>query len=233
MINICLFCKKEFIDRRKQFCSLVCRRNNIKIKLSCAFCKKEYYKIPSRKRERYCSYKCGRDSTTGIYSVRSFWLKATAEEKMDAIKKSFEEKVIKKDGCWGWSGGLFEDNYAVIRIFRKTEKAHRASWLIHNGEIPKDLWVLHKCDVRSCSNPDHLFLGTAQDNITDMMNKKRNKQVFGQSHGQSKFTENQVIEIRQLLNNNITTIKEVANKYKVAYSTISNIKLNKSWKHLV
>ncbi len=50
---------------------------------------------------------------------------------------------------------------------------HRFVWTEHNGPIPKGMCVCHHCDEPACINPDHLFLGTHQDNMQDMINKKR------------------------------------------------------------
>jgi hypothetical protein len=60
--------------------------------------------------------------------------------------------------------------------------AHHLTWMEVNGSIPEGLFVLHRCDVRSCVNPDHLFLGTAKDNTTDMITKGRDKLLWGDTH---------------------------------------------------
>jgi hypothetical protein len=76
--------------------------------------------------------------------------------------------------CWVWSGAKLNTNgYGVIRINKKNELAHRVSYIIHIGPIKDGLWVLHKCDNRSCVNPGHLFLGTRTDNVNDMYKKGR------------------------------------------------------------
>lgn len=77
-------------------------------------------------------------------------------------------------GCWLWLGRRGARGYGQVG-FRgfKTRQAHRVSWLIHNGPIPDGLFVCHKCDTPPCVNPDHLFLGTCQDNLTDMARKNR------------------------------------------------------------
>jgi hypothetical protein len=80
-------------------------------------------------------------------------------------------------GCWLWTGSLQPSGYGAISLGR-TEwgrmQAHVFSWLLHNpGVIPPDHQVCHKCDVRHCVRPDHLFLGTQADNIHDMVRKGR------------------------------------------------------------
>jgi hypothetical protein len=111
--------------------------------------------------------------------------------------------------------------------------AHRASWEIHKGEIPKGMCVCHKCDNPRCSNPDHLFLGTIKENNLDMMEKNRNPMLNkkGSKSLNSKLTENQVKEIKNLLKDKVS-LRNISNLYCVHYSTISNIKRNNTWKHV-
>ena len=78
-----------------------------------------------------------------------------------------------KKECWMWTGYRTPDGYGRIQINYKRIKAHRLSWEVHNGSIPEGLFVLHKCDVRDCVNPNHLFLGTQKDNIHDAIKKGR------------------------------------------------------------
>lgn len=78
-----------------------------------------------------------------------------------------------EDGCWIWQSTIAWRGYGLYSMNRKRLAAHRASWIIHKGEIPDGLFVLHKCDVRTCVNPDHLFLGTQKDNMQDCIKKGR------------------------------------------------------------
>jgi hypothetical protein len=79
------------------------------------------------------------------------------------------------DGCWIWKGRRTTRGYGTVNAgLGKNLAAHRASWQIHNGPIPDGLWVLHHCDNPSCVRPDHLFLGTHDDNMRDMALKGRN-----------------------------------------------------------
>jgi hypothetical protein len=81
-------------------------------------------------------------------------------------------------GCWLWLGAINgRSGYGSAKhpALRKNVSAHRISYEIHFGRAPEELGVLHRCDQPSCVNPDHLFLGTQQDNITDMLRKQRGR----------------------------------------------------------
>jgi hypothetical protein len=81
------------------------------------------------------------------------------------------------DSCWEWSAGINEKGYGRFRVGQKQARAHRISWELCFGKVSENLCVLHKCDNRKCVNPNHLFLGTAQDNANDMSAKWRNQTV--------------------------------------------------------
>lgn len=76
-------------------------------------------------------------------------------------------------GCWLWSGRANRRGYGVLYVRGKNLFAHRVSYEEHRGPIPPGLLVCHKCDNPPCINPDHLFVGTQSDNLTDMHRKKR------------------------------------------------------------
>jgi hypothetical protein len=93
---------------------------------------------------------------------------------------AFYEKVQKiPNGCWEWTGSKTQKGYGQLRLWRVTQMAHRCSYLFHIGPIPVGMMVCHKCDNPGCVRPDHLFLGTAKDNTSDMFNKKRQGRRFG------------------------------------------------------
>ena len=87
------------------------------------------------------------------------------------------ERIPVDNACWIWTGSLSR-GYGHVYIGKRNNKdyskrAHRFSWELHKGQIPKELEVCHKCDVRCCVNPDHLFLGTRKDNMQDCSKKGR------------------------------------------------------------
>lgn len=108
---------------------------------------------------------------------RGFQLKIMPFHHPRSVVDRLWEKVIKGEGCWLWTGAKSEKGYG--NIFKKRGNGrtavmvHRVSYEIHFGEIPEGLFVLHRCDVPACVNPSHLFLGTAQDNVDDMIAKGR------------------------------------------------------------
>lgn len=84
---------------------------------------------------------------------------------------------VPESGCWLWEGPMHRKGYGVASVFGGKARASRVSYEAFVGPVPADLYVCHKCDIRSCVNPGHLFLGTARDNALDASSK-------GRLHGQ-------------------------------------------------
>lgn len=91
-------------------------------------------------------------------------------------------------GCWEWTKFRNKDGYGSIGLAgRAVARAHRVSWMLHFGEIPAGMHVLHRCDNPPCINPAHLFLGTPADNSRDKVAKGRAARNRGEKNGFSKL----------------------------------------------
>lgn len=138
-------------------------------------------------------------------------------------------------GCWLWSGAMHNTGYGYLYDDnRKTITAHRASYKIFKGPITKGMHVLHSCDIRCCVNPNHLRLGTDQDNVNDMM--LRNRVCRGASHPKAKLNDEKILKIIDLFNTTEMSQTEIAQKFNVSRSLIQGIYEGKKWKnftHLV
>ena len=137
----------------------------------------------------------------------------------------FDQRYEKTDGCWTWKGTRNGYGYGIFLMpGEKPVRAHRYAYERAHGPIPEGLVVMHSCDNPVCVNPEHLSLGTRDDNNRDMKDKARNR--AGDSHHWTKIPEAEVAEIRRLLGSGLTQAS-VARRYGVDPSTISNIKTGK------
>lgn len=160
-----------------------------------------------------------------------------------SLEQRFWSKVDKTSsptGCWLWTGYRNPKGYGRFGPTKKIDAySHRVSYEMHKGPIPAGLLVCHRCDNPPCVNPKHLFTGTMQDNVDDMMSKGRHifqkfpeKHPRGENAGPSKLTAEKVQAIHQLLDQGDSQQK-IAVKFGVSQGLISHIKLGHSWKHLV
>lgn len=154
------------------------------------------------------------------------------------IEKRFWDRVNKTDGCWKWTASKNLRGYGQLTFGSRTDKsrntvsAHRLSWMINVGDIPSKMCVLHKCDNPPCVRPEHLYVGTHQDNMRDRDSKGRNAQVAGEQHGAAKLTEEQVKEIRSQYIPGVISQSMLAAHYGVSREAISFIVNRVNWKHI-
>jgi hypothetical protein len=168
---------------------------------------------------------------TNFYSKRC--KKCAGKERRSHLSERFWNKVVKTDGCWIWTGSLNTCGYGIIGVDRKTIHSHRIAWELINGTIPNRMSILHHCDRPPCVNPSHLFLGTQQDNIKDMLLKNRGKGGVGVRNCKARLSENDVREIRKRHIRKYGNLVILAKEFNVDPCTILDIIKRRSWKHIV
>jgi hypothetical protein len=139
-----------------------------------------------------------------------------------ALHRRFHKsyQVVSNSGCWIWTGADRGNGYGCIMDGNKIQSAHRVSYELRNGKIPRGMLVCHRCDTPACVNPDHLFLGTSSENSADKIMKGRANLPSGANHHAAKLTDVQVAEIRA----SEQTGRDLAAAFGVNTSTISKIK---------
>ena len=156
----------------------------------------------------------------------------------DRFNKSYI--VDKETECWNWIKSLYHQGYGKIDFSkngkRKSLRAHRLSYELFKGTIPKNLLICHSCDNPKCVNPEHLWLGTYKDNVEDMDNKGRRAKkykwkIYGELHFAAKLKNYQVVEIREKLAKGYKGC-DLAKEFGVCKQTISSIKNGKRWNNI-
>jgi len=134
-------------------------------------------------------------------------------------------------GCWLWTAATNHAGYGMFWIGSKTDhtdrmtRAHRHAYKKLIGPLPDHICALHKCDVRPCVNPTHLWSGSRYQNARDMVSK--NRSTRGERHGASKLTSHNVREIRRL--RGVETQRKLADRFGVAQSTIASVQSGTAW----
>ena len=152
------------------------------------------------------------------------------------LNERFWSKVDKTGDCWIWKGCIIPNGYGQFWLNGRMQNAHRVSWELTNGPIPKGLEILHKCDNPPCVNPSHLWAGTQTENQQDSIRKGRF--VRGVKNGHNKLTPEQVLEIRKTYIKNTSSRKghplpfsqrTLAKKFHVSRGTITCILKGRAW----
>lgn len=145
------------------------------------------------------------------------------------------------ESCWPWTGYRSGSGYGALKRGGRMVSAHRLMWQLQHGDIPPDMWVLHRCDNPPCVNPAHLFLGTHADNMADMAskgrggggtpthkNRARHPVRRGERNPRAKLTAVQVAEIRELRMTGLS-LRHLAANYGVHNRTIERIVKGDRW----
>lgn len=152
-----------------------------------------------------------------------------------ASKRIKASVTIDENGCWIWGKSCSRNGYGSFALGGGHNiRAHRASYEVFKGEIPDGLDVCHKCDVRRCVNPDHLFLGTRSENILDASAKgrvSRTHQKKGTEHPSAKLDDAKVREILRRLDAGEAKAV-IARDFAVSDRIILLISRNELWRHI-
>lgn len=189
----------------------------------CLHCAKPFYCQP-----------CWDDGSRGIKLFCSKACYIEYRRRPDVREAKFWANVSKSDGCWMWTGWLMSAGYGEIKHTRESRVlAHRYSYALAYGPIPKGKQVLHKCNVALCVRPEHLYLGTDLENAKDRL--KAGTYVRGESMYNAKLTDQDVREIRRdyrAESKRKTNAGALATRYGVSRATIRYILSGRGWAHV-
>lgn len=145
-----------------------------------------------------------------------------------SIQERFWSKVQKTDTCWLWSSHRNKHGYGSFWYADTMAKAHRVAYVLAYGPIPEGLCVLHQCDVTSCVNPSHLFLGTQAENVADRQRKGRQARLKGEASGPCKITT----ETARKILHGTGLHQDIADAHGVSRALVSAIKNRRVWRHI-
>lgn len=140
------------------------------------------------------------------------------------VFERFVRKVqIEPCGCHIWTASKFKTGYGRLTVAGKSLLAHRLAWEMANGEIPAEMFVCHHCDRRACVNPEHLFLGSHEDNMADMVAKGRS--LSGEGNPYARLNNATVKSIRESVGSQL----EIAERFGVHQTTVSRVLNRRRW----
>jgi hypothetical protein len=146
------------------------------------------------------------------------------------ISDIYKFTTVSENGCWLWTRGRSK-GYGTFFSEGKQLLAHRASYEYSVGPIPAGMHVCHRCDTPACINPDHLWLGSHHENMTDKTRKNRGRTGPTAKAG-VKFTDDHIIEMRKAyVAGERAAI--IAERFGMKRSAINDIVNGRSWKHLL
>jgi hypothetical protein len=150
------------------------------------------------------------------------------------VLRILDNTTVDVNGCWLWMGYRTQQGYGLITVADGSRSGlsipvHRVVYQLVNGVVPSEMFVCHHCDVPQCCNPEHLFIGTNQENTADKMRKGR--EARGERQGSARLTAPDVLEIRRRRAAG-DTVESLARVFGVSPSTIWFAEIGRTWKHL-
>src|SRR2546422_6490367 len=151
----------------------------------------------------------------------------------DEQMQRFWEKVAvgAASACWLWTAST-RDGYGQFRLGKKMLKAHRVAFhLANHGELSESVLVCHRCDVRRCVNPEHLFSGSQKENVRDMFLKHRdpNRRQIGERHPSAKLSFEKAKQIREEAATGKYSRTELGRMFSVSRRTVSSVLCGDRW----
>ena len=153
-------------------------------------------------------------------------------------EERFWFSVQKSSACWLWEAAINPYGYGVFKVQNKVVLAHRYSYELHLGKIPKGKLIMHSCDNPKCVNPEHLSVGTIDDNMADRQRKKRH--ASGERHGKAVLSKQDVDAIREMVTRFPVTSRRkmqsfgianfLARWFDVTHQHILSIVEHKTWR---
>lgn len=149
---------------------------------------------------------------------------AMAQPWGERLLSKIEIRPNEPDACWLWTAAISDTGYGSFRLANSTQNAHRLAYSITHGAPGSRECVLHRCDVRSCVRPSHLFLGTHQDNMRDCAEKLRFRN--------GKLTPGKALEVLAMIRGGARN-RDVAREFGLDESFVSRIRSGQRWAHLL
>lgn len=194
-----------------KYCSQVCMgiARMTKIMKECLNCKSNFTAEPNQIKNgggKYCSKNCAIQHRSTTRALKKFIANITI--------------LPSPNACWIWTGLKNKDGYGRLYAFGRDMGAHRYSYIAFRNEITGDLLACHTCDIPSCVNPSHLFLGTNMDNMADAISKGRIPSVV--------LDDDKIVRIIE--ESALIPVSVLAARYNVTTRHLRNIiKYNKHW----
>lgn len=199
MPDLCNICGKPLSEHRD---GLACRKA-----CSVGGCEK-----PVKRHDTMCSMHRARLTRTGRLD-------------RPGIVERIMRRSRREGACLLWKGNAVGIGYGRIRHDGQYVLAHRAIYAAHHGPIPEGMCVCHTCDHPACVEIAHLFIGTHEENMADMMQKGRGVFVSGTRHWCARLTEDDVARIRECTD----TSKSLAAELGVSRCAINDIRSGRTW----